>query len=58
MLTVLTVTSELCEVTSVLMLAHDLHAEISLSAVIVVGYNHTNVNVFEADRQAKLIHEV
>ena len=30
-------------------------AEISLSAVIVVGYNQTNVNVFEADRQAELI---
>ena len=30
-------------------------AEISLPAVIVVGYNRTNVNVFEADRQAELI---
>ena len=29
--------------------------EISLSAVIVVGYSWTSVNVFEADRQVELI---
>ena len=29
--------------------------EISLSAVIVVGYNRTYVNAFEADRRAELI---
>ena len=53
MFTVLTVTSELFETTSVLMLAHDLLR--FLSSVIGVGYNWTYVTVFEADGQAELI---